>query len=242
MKDRIDRILIAAGLCAAIVGGLVLAATTSPLPAPAAPPVPDAVRLTCLGNGDEMLRGTTVDVQPDGVHLEITQAHGGPPSEVRLASWQGATRRLGTGRPGIERLTISDPYMPPGNWLIGCFDPARHRAGNAPSNFLKLSLVDPTNVWVPTTLACEHGTPRLGPSGDAVDLAGVPPGRRRHALLRRTPGLKPTDGIERAGYPDADLRLFRAVRGGRVVARFQVEPSTGLVLVDGCRGIGRPDR
>jgi hypothetical protein len=237
--ERTDVILFATGLGALLILGLILARTTSPLPAPAAPPVPDVVRLTCLGHDEELLEGTTVDVQPDGVHLEITQAHAGPPSDVRLASWQGATRVLGDGRPGIERLTISDPYLPPGNWLIGCFDPARRRARNAPRNYLKLSLVDPTKAWVSTTLSCEHGIEALRPSGDAVDLHGVAPGRMEHALLRRTPGLEPTDAIESAGYPDAELRQFRAVRDGKVIVRFEIDPSTHRALLDGCPSIGR---
>jgi hypothetical protein len=236
MKDRIDAILIAAGLCAAIVGGLVLEANTSPLPAPAAPPVSDVVRLTCLGHDDERLDGSTVDVQSDGVHVEITQAHPGQPSDVRLATWQGATRALGNGRPGIERLTLSDPYVTPGNWLIGCFDPRWHR-GDARRSFLRISLVDPTDAWLSTRLSCET-TPRLSPSGDAVDLHGVPPRRLQHALLARTPGLKPTDAIEPAGYPDDELRQFRAVRDGKVVVRFEIDPSTHQALLDGCPGFG----
>jgi hypothetical protein len=241
MNDRIDEILIAVGLVAAFVIGLVLASTTSPVPAPAAPPVPAVVRLTCLGRDEERLEATTVDVQPDGVHVEITQAHPGPPSEVRLATWQHATRALVDGRPGGERLTISDPYVAPGNWLIGCFDGEMRRARATPSTYLKLSLVDPTKAWVPTTLDCEDA-PALAPSGDAVDLHGVPPHRVEHALLRRTPGLQRTDVIEPAGYPDAEVSLFRAVRNGKVIARFEIDPTTDQALLDRCPGIDRPGR
>jgi hypothetical protein len=241
MNDRIDVILVAATLGAVLVAGRVVEANTAQPALAAAPPVHDVVRLTCLGHDDERLDGSTVDVQPDGVHIEITQAHPGQPSDVRLATWQGATRALGNGRPGIERLTISDPYVTPGNWLIGCFDPRWHRLGDARRNFLRISLVDPADVWVSTRLSCET-TPRLSPSGDAVSLREVSPGRLQHALLARTPGLKPTDAIEPAGYPDAELRQFRAIRDGKVIVRFEIDPSTHQALLDGCPGFGRLGR
>jgi hypothetical protein len=160
---------------------------------------------------------------------------------VRLATWQGETRVLGHGRPGIERLTLSDPYMAPGNWLIGCFDPTWHRAGDTPRNYLKLSLVDPTKAWVSTRLSCET-VPALVPSGGSVDLLGVQADRLERALLHRTPGLGPGDTIEPAGYPDDKRSLFRALRRGNVVARFDVDLSADRAAVDGCRGIGPTPR
>ena len=244
IRRRLAPGLVAAASTFALITGLVIVAANEPEPSPATPApaptgiVPNELTITCLSDDREQLDTDTVAIQPDGVHILIAQASG-QVREVRLAgqgmglTWQS----VGRSEPGGTRSAIaSSMEIAVGDALIGCFDPGRATT-DVPDDYLRVTFVDPDGLWVSTRLRC-GGTPADIQLGSAeIDVAGVPLDQMSAALRERTPGLRPTDVVEPAGFPEAPYPAFRAVRDGDVIARYELDADAASAVMDSCRGV-----
>ncbi|HEY6566372.1 MAG TPA: hypothetical protein VI341_02540 [Actinomycetota bacterium] len=221
-RRRLAPLLLAAAVTTALFAGLFSVIRDEPAP-PAEEPVPNVLRITCLGGQMERLSSRTVAVQPDGLHVEIIQRF---PGEPIMVGWRDTDMGYGyqsirlSSHAGPRQEVVSTMHISVGDLGIGCFE-TRPGAFSA-SDFEWVKVVDPGGVWVSTVLDCELVVGRGSIGSEYTDLDGVPEGEWPQRLLDRTRGLVRGDVVEPAGFPDAELPSFRAVRDGRVIARYQV--------------------
>jgi hypothetical protein len=199
-------------------------------------PLPDVARVTCTRAGTES-QTREVLPQADGVHVLIERRGSGDSYYyVRAAT----ARSLNQGGRLQGPLSEIRTTMPPGDILVGCFEPGqpppwRKTAG---VGYARLTVLDPDDLWFPPELSCdEHGL-------EKIDARG--PGHRSLSLeelaRRLLSGLEPEDTFENPGYPETQWHLASLLitRGEEAIARieFDAYDSPRWALLRPCRGSG----
>ena len=167
----------------------------------------DVAVIDCTGAQTDV-RTPDVDVQPDGVHIRTegpTDAHlmlhlvpvGHPEREVSF---------------GIDDTVIVLP-LAPGPWRVHCAD-ADPDDVDAGSGWYGISFLDPQHLWTSPELACSDAQETVGLSSETVTSRDDVPGAIRAAVE----GIRDSDRIETAQYPEGEQMAFRVVRDGATVA------------------------
>jgi len=190
-----------------LVGTLTLGGCASSSPTPPASPLgrpslsgaselPDVAELTCDGQGTK-IETPVIQPQPDGVHVRITNT---TDENLGLTWSQGGAN----ANPGTHEVVLQ---LPPGRTEMGC--------GTGEQAALEeLDVKDPEALWVPDEPDCQNGAvtgnadPVQGAHGDKGDPVD---------LVREMSQVRPTDTVERAGYPESENPVVRVVRDGKVV-------------------------
>jgi len=159
------------------------------------------VEIVCTEDGGTRLWTPVVEVQSDGVHLDIDNRAGDQ------ASIDGFPLDVGEGQQ--EEVVRT----PPGKMKVAC-NPLSQRGGNKKPVKYDLELVDPEGHWVSTELECKTdnivGTTFYAP----MSIGNRDPAE---AVKEMVKGLKPDDVVEPAGYLQADVPAVRIVRDSKVV-------------------------
>jgi hypothetical protein len=180
------------------------------------------VEILCTEDGETRLWTPVVEVQPDGVHVDVENRAGEPTSFFGLG-----TLEVGKGR---HREVISEP---PGRTRVACYPHSRHEKDAKPVRY-ELQLIDPQNHWVPLELECDTNLVE----GTTLDYATpLPPGESRDPVevTRQTvKGIQPDDRVEIAGYPEADDAKVSVVRDDTVIGVFSfLESEDGGLAIEG---------
>jgi hypothetical protein len=159
------------------------------------------VEIVCTEDGGTRLWTPVVEVQPDGVHLDVENRAGAQ------ASINGFSLDVAEGR---HKAVVKTP---PGRMKVAC-NPFSQQGGNKKPTKYDLELVDPDGHWVSTGLECESDAV-VGTTSYAPEPIGK--GDPAEAVEEMVKGLKPDDLVEPAGYPQADVPTVRIVRDSKVV-------------------------
>ncbi|MEX0753492.1 MAG: hypothetical protein WD556_00025 [Actinomycetota bacterium] len=207
-------------------------------PDDAAGGIADVAQLSCTDGGTQTTT-PVVRAHPDGVHLVVEdltgrfddlgmQELGDPWRQLFAASDRiddEFVRPLMPGRIYAQCLRKNDDQQQFKHWATG--DPL-------PPEAVVFDVVDPDGVWVATELSCDVSQWEAVLVGDPVDGSE---GMEASERLRLVGGVRSTDSIESAGYPEDEQHEYRVVRGAEVVAQFSsAEPF--LVAGWACRGSG----
>lgn len=179
------------------------------------------VEIVCTKDGGTRLWTPVVEVQPDGVHLDIGNRAGGP------TSFFGLSLEVSEGR---HRDVISEP---PGRLRVACYPYSQHDGDAKPVKY-DLELVDPKGHWVSTELQCETDMV-AGSTGDYALPLNTGHGQDPLAVVKEgVKGLQPDDVVEIAGYPEADVPTVRVVRDGKVIGAYGfLRAEDGGLLIEG---------
>jgi hypothetical protein len=229
-----NRRLAAGGLALAVaIGGSVAAYSvlrdegpvgiTAGASGPGAELAPEVARVTCDGTstvveaqvvrmdpqtGEVLATSSAVRPQADGVHLLVTNTSG----RDLAFQWDLGGTNADVGEHEIV-LTVA-----PGVAKIRCQAPEAD--AGAPGGYADLEIVDPDGIYVPVELSCDEAT---GWYADyAPDAVGDPDPVQ--GATDDLEWLEPGDLVEAAGYPEAETRQVRVVRGGEVVAVLEYFP------------------
>lgn len=171
---------------------------------------PDVARAVCDQDGTRLL---TPEVQPqaDGVHIRIE-------SRLDKEDVSFVVGQLGGSEAAGEQVWP----IPPGTVEIGCWVGFEEEP-----DYVSLRVVDPTGLYVPAELDCLRGVGASGggvasssgsygeaPEGDPRDPVDI----AREFFESAFGPLGADDVVERAGYPQAEIRQVRLVRDGKTVA------------------------
>lgn len=217
--------------------------TETPAPVDAQEAV-DVARIVCTDQGTRVLT-PLVRVQPDGVHVFLDDRVGAGgvdiyPSVLPDAVFGGDISD-GTQRP-LE--------VPPGEAMIACTD-EEPKAGSTLDDAQPITFLDPEGLWKSDILACGYGQRAFPDRRDLSAYARGNPieGDLEEVLRRAIPGIRPTDEVGPAGYPDGDRRArqWRVERDGEVMAliRYPTIAYGGLLHfspLEVCRSSGIGER
>jgi hypothetical protein len=164
---------------------------------------------TCDPTGTIAPSFLSVDAQPDGVHVAVTNLArerirftvGGGDRSTMYAVGQGGAD------PGERKEIVVG--APPGDAHVSCRLDSAGAIDTSP--MADLQVQDPAGVYVPIGLDCplvSQGT------DDATGYQGDPVGVAKQHLS----GLEYDDTVERASYANGDQPVVRVVRNGDVVA------------------------
>jgi hypothetical protein len=159
------------------------------------------VEIVCTEDGGTRLWTPVVEVQPDGVHLDIENRAG---DQVSI---DGLPLDLGPGR---HKEVVSTP---PGKRKIACNPFSQHGGSKKPVRY-DLELVDPEDHWISTELECETDAIVASTSYAPEPIGDADPAEAVEEVIK---GLKPDDVVELAGYLHADAPAVRIVRDSKVV-------------------------
>ena len=207
------------GQAAGASGG---AGVTTPAPAGAA----DVAGFTCDSTGTIAPSSLTVDAQPDGVHVAVTNTAderiwftvSGGESSIYFVNQGGAD-------PGERGEIVLG--LPPGDAKVSCVLDSMRGIDTSP--IADLLVKDPTGSYVPIGMDCPKSNQTSGDAASAVRFQGDPVEVARQHLS----GLEYDDAVERAGYPmDSEKPIVRVVRNGDVVAMatFKGDPQDGWLI------------
>jgi hypothetical protein len=112
---------------------------SSPEPREGQPVAAPFVEIVCTEEGETRLWTPVVEVQPDGVHLDIENRAGEP------TSFFGLSLDVDEGR-HEEVVTL-----PPGKMKVACYPHSQHKSDRKPVKY-DLELVDPKGHWISTEL------------------------------------------------------------------------------------------
>jgi hypothetical protein len=170
----------------------------------------------------------TVDAQEDGVTFRVENSV--PPLEEGSAviflvfytddAGRSRTIQIPLAEPS-EELTLS---LPPGSIQVGCVSTPLHIDEVDGEILASLEVRDPDDFWRPTEPDCALHTEPL-----VVLIAdGQSPIQAVHSMLE---GLRPSDSLAHAGYPeDRRSRMFTVTRDRSVVFSVRVQPvDSGLI-------------
>lgn len=171
----------------------------------------DAARVVC--GADAVTIGTpVVRPQRDGVHLLVEnpgRAWGVELHHESSPSGSAAGFKLSGG---------TTPYISavsPGQVTVACVPTARSFYDEDGVLVGTLTIVDPDALYVPWDLACGFG------EQFRMELPASP-GEDPVSVLRRVPGVLPSDEVKRPKYPDSPRYYpmeFIVLRDGQAVAR-----------------------
>lgn len=235
-NKKLVAIVLALG-AGAVVGGLLSfwrlqrepERSMTPTPTSVNSTQPTILAVTCTSRRVE-LTSPSVRPQPDGVHL-LVQKDTAQTVGVIVDYAQGRSWIHGTfaGRGNLIAPTGSHMVwvLPPGHARIVCeFEDTK-------GTYAEFDIIDSDNLYVSPDLACSTATSyevflplRLALAADRVDAV-------RHAMH----GLRDSDQIEAAGYPNQDDPILRVVRDGRTIARIDFGPVRSSSITT-CSGSG----
>jgi hypothetical protein len=179
---------------------------SSPEPREGRPVAAPFVEIVCTEDGDTRLWTPVVEVQPDGVHLDIENRAGEP------TSFFGFALDVSEGR---HEEVVNEP---PGKMRVACYPYSQHESDAKPVRY-DLELVDPQGHWISTELECESDMVE-STIRDFIELdEGLSQGPLQ-LVEENVKGLEAEDVVEVAGYPEAEVPTVRVVRAGRVIATF----------------------
>jgi hypothetical protein len=173
---------------------------------------PDVARLVCEADGTHVLT-PTVRPQPDGVHI-VVQDHSGKEASLAIDG-------IGGGNASGEQVWP----IPPGTARIGCWG-----LEEAEPDYRQIDVVDAEGLYVSPALDCQAKVLGSGSGGGVSASSGgsyarAPKGDPREPVeIARDffedafGPIGPEDRVERAGYPEAEIRQVRLVRDGRTIA------------------------
>jgi hypothetical protein len=165
------------------------------------------VEILCTEDGETRLWTPVVEVQPDGVHVDIENRAGEPTSFFGLGSLD-----VGKGR---HKAVITEP---PGKMRVACYPDSQHEKDAKPVRY-DLELTDPQDHWIPTELEC--GSSELqSVISDFSELGKGLPRDPVTLVEEQVKGLRADDVVELAGYPEARVPTVRVVREDSVIAVF----------------------
>jgi len=173
----------------------------------------DVVRLVCQVKSEPpVVEFTTVKPQPDGVHFQIVNG-----TDKDLAFSVESPRGEGGGTNAPQGVSTQVIDIPPGKASIACFDPYTEDAGKVAKT--DLEIVDEHGAWIPTRLKCAQQFSGVmdyaaGARGKSDPLEAAREGFRSY--------LEADDVVEPAGYSQAEMPMFRLVRGGDVLATVEL--------------------
>jgi hypothetical protein len=188
-------------------------------------PAPTVARVQCDGDGSTKILTSTVQAQPDGVHIDV---------EVPPGSNIGFIVQNCCGF-NAEDASFVVP-IPPGPMPVACLIGAEQDPGDN-SLYRDIRVVDLVGAYAPARLDCNDAS-GVG-SGDAGPSAGSHPISAARALLT---GLRRTDDLVHVGYVERRSEAVVAVRrDGKYVAALELEPSGngwGWMGFENCPGSG----
>jgi hypothetical protein len=166
------------------------------------------VEIVCTQDGGTRLWTPVVEVQPDGVHVDIDNRAGEP------TSFFGLSVDVDEGR---HKAVVSEP---PGKMRVACYPYSQHESDAKPVRY-ELELVDPKDHWISTELECESDSLMQSTISDFAHPLDQGMSNNPLELVREgVRGLEADDVVELAGYPEAEIPTVRVVRDGRVIATF----------------------
>jgi len=225
-RSRIIAVAVAGVLSALSLVLVFIAFRPSSAPAPAIGDVPLEVVLSCDGSGTHV-EATEVQAQRDGVHLVVRNLLGTDPGLSVRFDGRGSGYNLAPQ--GVTRLTVS---MPPGEFRVACGVLDSETVTTAPL----VNVVDPERFYIPVSLECPGDATASFGTGIA---AGADPLDVATTVLE--PFMDSGDTVEVAGYPAAEPRIVRMVRGESVVAMVtlvrQVDGTWRSDAVTGCASL-----
>jgi hypothetical protein len=181
---------------------------SSPEPREGQPVAAPFVEIVCTEEGETRLWTPVVEVQPDGVHLDIENRAGEP------------TSFFGLGLDVDEGRHEEVVTLPPGKMRVACYPYSQHESDRKPVKY-DLELVDPEGHWISTDTECEPGSMGQSTISDFAYPLGDGLSKDPVELVKDgVKGLDPEDVVEVAGYPEAEVPTVRVVRAGRVIATF----------------------
>jgi hypothetical protein len=200
--------------------------------------LPNIARISCTDAGTELLT-PAVRPQADGVHFTVENPAGASAISARTPDTSppgsGFVAEFST-EAGVGRLTL--PLAPSG-YLVSCVvsDPDKELRVD-PADEQALDVVDVDGVWFPDRLSCPDGSRQDMLGGPVQDLE--PP---EDSIRRILPGIRDTDVVGPAGYPEATRGRqwqWRVERDGNVVALIRLSENAEWVgiMVNSCDGSG----
>ena len=171
----------------------------------------DVAEFTCDGTGTGTIAPSTatVDAQPDGVHVAVTNLAGERISFTVGGSEDTTMYVVGQGQADPGERTELVVAVPPGDAHVSCVVASKSGIDTAPVADLKVA--DPSGSYFPLGMTCAMSS---RPTKDATAFGGDPFEVTRQHLS----GLEYDDAVERAGYPQSDKPIVRVRRNGDVVA------------------------
>jgi hypothetical protein len=193
-------------------------------PAPAGPA--DVAGFTCDSTGTIAPSSLTVQAQPDGVHVAVTNT-----ADERISfTVSGGESSIyfvdqGEADPGERGEIVLG--LPPGDAKVSCVLGSMRGIDTSP--VADLLVEDPTGSYVPIGMDCPKTSQVSGDAASAVRFRGDPVEVARQHLS----GLEFDDAVERAGYPTSSEKpIVRVVRNGDIVAMatFKGDPPNGWFI------------
>lgn len=193
--------------------------------------LPDVARVVCESGRAPTVETPAVRPQRDGVHIDFVNETG---KVLGFSIEDPSEGGLGAGAPPGTSAHVVDLH--PGTVTIACYDDATEDGSEVPGS--SLEIVDQDGVWISTRLTCSSDTAFSqtadyiqGARGEADPLEAA-----RKALEHY---MQPDDVVEPAGYPDTEVRIYRLVRTGDVLATVSLwDDGAGGWLPDTVTGCG----
>ena len=178
------------------------------------------VEIVCTEGRDTRLWTPVVEVQPDGVHVDVENLTGEP------TSFFGLSLDVEEGR---HEEVVNEP---PGKMNVACYPYSQHEGDTKPVRY-DLRLVDPEGHWVSTELECESDMV-VESTADYASPLKIGQGQDPSAIVEESvKGLQPDDVVETAGYPEADVPTVRVVRDGKVIGAYGfLEAGDGGLVIE----------
>ena len=175
------------------------------------------VEIVCTEDGGTRLWTPLVEVQSDGVHLDVENRAG------EHASIDGFPLDVGEGR---QKAVVKTP---PGRMKVACNPFSKHGGSKKPVKY-DLQLVDPEDHWVSTELECETDAVVVTTSYTPEPIGDEDPAGAVEEMVK---GLKNDDVVEAAGYLQADVPTVRIVRDSKVVGVIGFAETEGGLGIEG---------
>jgi hypothetical protein len=197
------------------------------------PQLPTVGRIRCTDRATRV-ETPVIEAQADGIHLLVDDVSGG--KWLVLRSPRDASKSSYRLEEGQQRRIRA--FSSPGLGLVSCAAGAK-RVGRRAS-FERIKVADPQGVWGDPRLSCHQ---RDATRFDVHGYTGTYPHQTTAAEVRQNlPSLRPSDDVQRAGYPRVDMwkigRWFVVVRNGQTIATVTFWQVDGATTIYACPGSG----